>query len=162
MKVKLSLWKIWKANISPSLEEIQSVDLLWKRSIILKTSPFQIFHWVIWHLTNHLIKPIFYVFNILLLFVQFPAVIVVLLSLIVNSDVYALCVAHPEPLGEKLYAEVKNFLESHVQRLFEVPLDSSIIWHRSNLVPGLKCDRLIGKNYLQSWLTSISFVCISE
>lgn len=35
------------------------------------------------------------------------------------TDVYALCVAHPEPLGEKLYAEVKNFLESHVQRLFE-------------------------------------------
>ena len=81
---------------------------------------------------------------------EFPAVIVVLLSLIVNSDVYALCVAHPEPLGEKLYAEVKNFLESHVQRLYEVPLDSSIIWHWSNLVPGLKCDRLIGKNYLQA------------
>lgn len=36
------------------------------------------------------------------------------------SDVYALCVAFPEPLGEKLYAEVKNFLESHVQSLYEV------------------------------------------
>ena len=35
-------------------------------------------------------------------------------------DVYALCVAFPEPLGEKLYAEVKNFLESHSQSLFEV------------------------------------------
>lgn len=36
------------------------------------------------------------------------------------SDVYALCVAFPEPLGEKLYAEVKNFLESHCQSLYEV------------------------------------------
>ena len=35
-------------------------------------------------------------------------------------DVYALCVAFPEPLGEKLYAEVKNFLESHSQSLYEV------------------------------------------
>ncbi|KAJ7380067.1 Cullin-2 [Desmophyllum pertusum] len=35
------------------------------------------------------------------------------------SDVYALCVAFPERLGEKLYAEVKNFLESHVQSLYE-------------------------------------------
>lgn len=35
------------------------------------------------------------------------------------SDVYALCVAFPEPLGEKLYAEVKNFLENHVQSLYE-------------------------------------------
>ena len=92
----------------------------------------------------------------------FPAVIVGLLSLMVNSDVYVLCVAQPEPLGEKLYAEVKNFLESHVQSLYEVPLDSSFIWHQSNLVLGLKCDRLKGKNYLQALLTSIGFVCISE
>ncbi|KAJ7380101.1 Cullin-2 [Desmophyllum pertusum] len=28
-------------------------------------------------------------------------------------------VAFPEPLGEKLYAEVKNFLESHGQSLYE-------------------------------------------
>ena len=72
---------------------------------------------------------------------QFSASSVVLLSLIVNSDVYALCVAFPEPLGEKLYAEVKNFLESHVQSLYEVPLEMSIIWHP---------------------LTSIGFVCISK
>ena len=40
--------------------------------------------------------------------------------LTIDSDVYALCVAFPEPLGEKLYAEVKNFLENHVQSLYEV------------------------------------------
>ena len=28
----------------------------------------------------------------------------------------------PEPLGEKLYAEVKNFLENHVQSLYEVDM----------------------------------------
>ena len=42
-------------------------------------------------------------------------------------DVYALCVAFPEPLGEKLYAEVKNFLESHSQSLFEVCLNQRLI-----------------------------------
>jgi len=31
------------------------------------------------------------------------------------SDVYALCVAFPEPLGEKLYQETKIFLEEHVK-----------------------------------------------
>lgn len=41
-------------------------------------------------------------------------------------DVYALCVAFPEPLGEKLYAEVKNFLESHSQSLFEVCHDQRL------------------------------------
>lgn len=31
-----------------------------------------------------------------------------------NSDVYSLCVAYPMPLADKLYAETKQFLESHV------------------------------------------------
>ncbi|XP_031562580.1 cullin-2-like [Actinia tenebrosa] len=35
------------------------------------------------------------------------------------SDVYALCVAFPEPLGERLYGEVKTFLEEHVKNLYE-------------------------------------------
>ncbi len=30
------------------------------------------------------------------------------------SDVYSLCVAYPEPLADKLYAETKKFLENHV------------------------------------------------
>ena len=30
--------------------------------------------------------------------------------------------AFPEALGEKLYAEVKNFLENHVQSLYEVDM----------------------------------------
>lgn len=33
------------------------------------------------------------------------------------SDVYSLCVAHPEPLAEKLYFETKQFLENHVQNM---------------------------------------------
>lgn len=32
--------------------------------------------------------------------------------------------AFPEPLGEKLYAEVKNFLENHVQSLYEVDYET--------------------------------------
>lgn len=32
-------------------------------------------------------------------------------------DVYSLCVAYPEPLADKLYAETKQFLENHVQHI---------------------------------------------
>ncbi|CAK1546405.1 unnamed protein product [Leptosia nina] len=35
------------------------------------------------------------------------------------SDVYALCVAHPEPLANELYDETKKFLEEHVSGLLE-------------------------------------------
>lgn len=35
------------------------------------------------------------------------------------SDVYSLCVAYPEPLADRLYAETKNFLTNHVARLLE-------------------------------------------
>ena len=37
-----------------------------------------------------------------------------------NSDVYALCVAYPEPMGERLYTETKTFLECQVKALYEV------------------------------------------
>ena len=50
-------------------------------------------------------------------------------SLIVISDVYALCVAFPEPLGEKLYAEVKGFLENHGQSLYEVCIYMKQYWN---------------------------------
>jgi len=33
------------------------------------------------------------------------------------SDVYALCVAHPEPFTNELYRETKSFLTIHVQKL---------------------------------------------
>lgn len=36
------------------------------------------------------------------------------------SDVYALCVAFPEPLGDRLYLETKKFLNAHVQHLYEL------------------------------------------
>lgn len=35
------------------------------------------------------------------------------------SDVYALCVACPEPLSDRLYVETKQFLENHVQELYQ-------------------------------------------
>ena len=35
------------------------------------------------------------------------------------SDVYSLCVAHPEPLADKLYQETRNFLDNHVKQLHE-------------------------------------------
>ena len=35
--------------------------------------------------------------------------------------------AFPESFGEKLYAEVKNFLENHVQSLYEVDIKQYLI-----------------------------------
>uniref|UniRef100_A0A803TNR9 Cullin 2 n=1 Tax=Anolis carolinensis TaxID=28377 RepID=A0A803TNR9_ANOCA len=50
------------------------------------------------------------------------------------SDIYALCVAYPEPLGERLYMETKNFLENHVRLLHKRVLDSEeqilVMYHR--------------------------------
>lgn len=36
------------------------------------------------------------------------------------SDVYAVCVANPEPMADKLYAATKQFLEAHVRQLYRV------------------------------------------
>lgn len=41
-------------------------------------------------------------------------------SLTYYTDVYAVCVAYPESLGDKLYVETKMFLEDHVKKLHEV------------------------------------------
>ncbi|XP_053539785.1 cullin-2 [Ictalurus punctatus] len=50
------------------------------------------------------------------------------------SDIYALCVAYPEPLGERLYTETKVFLESHVRQLYKKVLESEekvlLMYHR--------------------------------
>ena len=35
------------------------------------------------------------------------------------SDVYKLCVAFPEPLSDRLYAEMRSFLEDHVAALYD-------------------------------------------
>lgn len=42
-----------------------------------------------------------------------------------TSDIYALCVAYPEPLGERLYTETKVFLENHVRQLYKVSTQKS-------------------------------------
>ncbi|MBN3311157.1 CUL2 protein, partial [Amia calva] len=50
------------------------------------------------------------------------------------SDIYALCVAYPEPLGERLYTETKIFLENHVRHLYKKVLESEekvlVMYHR--------------------------------
>ena len=38
------------------------------------------------------------------------------------TDVYMLCVAHPEPYSKQLYDETKNLLESHVSEIYRVSL----------------------------------------
>ena len=42
------------------------------------------------------------------------------ISLNILTDVYALCVANPEPFGEDLYKATKKYLEEHVTNLLKV------------------------------------------
>lgn len=41
------------------------------------------------------------------------------------SDVYKLCVACPDPLGDRLYLETNKFLDEHVKSLFKRVLNCS-------------------------------------
>lgn len=43
------------------------------------------------------------------------------------SDIYSLCVAHPEPLADKLYYETKQFLENHVQNMLATQVDIKML-----------------------------------
>ncbi|CAH1163956.1 unnamed protein product [Phaedon cochleariae] len=53
------------------------------------------------------------------------------------SDVYSLCVAHPEPMADRLYAETKQYLIDHVAKLLDKVLEEG----EQNLV----------KNYFLYW-----------
>lgn len=49
-------------------------------------------------------------------------------------DIYTICVAHPEPLADKLYAVTKSFLEEHVKNLLNTKVTpSSLCTTESNL-----------------------------
>lgn len=41
------------------------------------------------------------------------------------SDVYMLCVAHPEPHSKQLYDETKKLLESHVSDIYQTLIENS-------------------------------------
>lgn len=41
------------------------------------------------------------------------------MSFLLFRDIYALCVAYPDPLADKLYQETKKFLDDHVKSLLE-------------------------------------------
>ncbi|KFM57787.1 Cullin-2, partial [Stegodyphus mimosarum] len=51
------------------------------------------------------------------------------------TDVYALCVAFPEPLGDRLYVETKNYLDEHVKKLHQLVVSSQegllVAYHKS-------------------------------
>ncbi|KAK5638922.1 hypothetical protein RI129_013217 [Pyrocoelia pectoralis] len=53
------------------------------------------------------------------------------------SDVYSLCVAHPEPMADRLYAETKLYLTNHVSKLLNEVLDGG--------------DSHLVKNYFKYW-----------
>ncbi|XP_055644695.1 cullin-2 isoform X2 [Toxorhynchites rutilus septentrionalis] len=42
-------------------------------------------------------------------------------------DIYSICVAHPEPLADKLYAQTRLFLEAHVRNLLQHKVFPSVI-----------------------------------
>lgn len=52
-------------------------------------------------------------------------------------DVYSLCVAHPESLADKLYAETKQYLIDHVSKLLHAVQDDG--------------DNQLIKNYYHYW-----------
>lgn len=54
----------------------------------------------------------------LFLMTQFPSLYINIL-LHLRSDVYAICVAYPDPLADRLYSETKLFLENHVKKQLE-------------------------------------------
>ncbi|XP_054268118.1 cullin-2-like isoform X1 [Macrosteles quadrilineatus] len=53
------------------------------------------------------------------------------------SDVYSLCVAYPEPLADRLYAETKQYLDNHVKSLLEKVKENG--------------DSGLLRNYNQAW-----------
>lgn len=62
-----------------------------------------------------------FVFSLALLWTVLNLVsLAIITSLDCDTDVYALCVAYPEPLGDRLYKETKAFLECHVKTLHQV------------------------------------------
>lgn len=66
-----------------------------------------------------------------------------------HRDVYSLCVAHPEPMADRLYAETKHFLIDHVAKLLNEVQDGeeSMLIRRYH-----KCweDYSTGAGYLHS------------
>ena len=60
------------------------------------------------------------IISILLPILLLIGIICVILDSDNFSDVYALCVAFPEPHSDRLYEETKKFLEEHVNSLHQV------------------------------------------
>ncbi|XP_037958612.1 cullin-2-like [Teleopsis dalmanni] len=64
------------------------------------------------------------------------------------SDVYTLCVAHPEPFADKLYAETKDFLERHVSTMLServMPLS------KENESSNPLCQPDLLQRYYEAW-----------
>uniref|UniRef100_A0A2M4AJL6 Cullin-2 n=1 Tax=Anopheles triannulatus TaxID=58253 RepID=A0A2M4AJL6_9DIPT len=68
------------------------------------------------------------------------------------GDVYVLCVAHPEPLADRLYLETKLFLENHVFKLLEerVLVDPAIKDDTTSSGPTASADLLLAR-YHEVW-----------
>lgn len=49
--------------------------------------------------------------------ITFCSVLITIIRNIFCSDVYSICVAHPEPMADRLYAETKQYLIDHVAKL---------------------------------------------
>lgn len=62
-------------------------------------------------------------------------------------DIYTICVAHPEPLADKLYAVTKSFLEEHVKSL----LENKILPASQSCTENTPCHNLLHR-YHEVWL----------
>lgn len=63
------------------------------------------------------------------------------------SDVYKLCVAFPEPLGDRLYQETKQFLDQHVKSLYNEVVSASMTGDDST-----SCSSNLLNSYHSYWL----------
>uniref|UniRef100_A0A336LM86 Cullin-2 n=1 Tax=Culicoides sonorensis TaxID=179676 RepID=A0A336LM86_CULSO len=62
------------------------------------------------------------------------------------GDVYAICVAHPQPFADRLYTETKAFLENHVQNLLKTKVATTL----TSSDGGDSADSLLFR-YFRAW-----------
>ncbi|XP_052902134.1 cullin-2 [Anopheles moucheti] len=72
------------------------------------------------------------------------------------ADVYQICVAHPEPLADRLYLETKTFLENHVQTLLDkrvlIAETSNASKDESSAGPSSRLSYLLLERYYEVWV----------
>lgn len=65
-----------------------------------------------------------------------------------SRDVYTLCVAFPDPLADRLYAETKRFLQNHVKSLLDVQVAPQDTENPNSMIN----DTTLLQRYYAAWI----------